>query len=450
MEPWRKELWRSLKDPLFGGFFLLTLLLLGVGLEQSLLHLSTIKHEIAFLTGNLLGLFLGFFFWQNPWRIIPLQLASKIWFLEGLLVGLLVWKQSLPLLFGLGFFFGFLILQLFILGRDYSFEKKISLVGKALIGGNLVLYLLKYIDSRVSLIILALFLAGWHIRVPRKTSFYGSQSLSFSMWQRFLPFWLFLFCFYVLGGFYYHSLLNLHVPSYSYFSLFSLFSYIFGVFLVLYFEKNLFKFVPILILMIMGFSLVLRLSSNLLFASFFTMEFGFGFLDLFALAYLFHYSYTLPEGVIGLSIFPISIFLSSFAFYRFGSSLVKYQWCFSALFLATMPALFCFRYLSEVEAKEKIKALPSKAPSSPPSGQQEKKGDSPLDKEFEELLSQREKEIFLLLLKDYKLKEIAEELHLALGTVKAFCNRIYDKLGVNGKQELCQKFRNSSPTSRES
>ncbi len=40
------------------------------------------------------------------------------------------------------------------------------------------------------------------------------------------------------------------------------------------------------------------------------------------------------------------------------------------------------------------------------------------------------------LVQNKKLKEIAEDLGLAIGTIKALCNRIYEKAGVKGKKEL--------------
>lgn len=57
-----------------------------------------------------------------------------------------------------------------------------------------------------------------------------------------------------------------------------------------------------------------------------------------------------------------------------------------------------------------------------------------------EHLTQREKEIFLLLLNNMKGKEIAERLSISPNTLKKHCGKIYGKLEVENKTELIKVF----------
>ena len=55
-------------------------------------------------------------------------------------------------------------------------------------------------------------------------------------------------------------------------------------------------------------------------------------------------------------------------------------------------------------------------------------------------LSARESEILSLLAKGSLLKEIADELHIGLGTVRTLTGRIYKKLQVHSRAQAAAKY----------
>ncbi|PIC05948.1 hypothetical protein CS060_02745 [Anoxybacillus flavithermus] len=57
-----------------------------------------------------------------------------------------------------------------------------------------------------------------------------------------------------------------------------------------------------------------------------------------------------------------------------------------------------------------------------------------------EQLSEREKQIFFLLLKGYSNKEIAQELILSHHTIKNHINNVFQKLDVKRRSQLIAKF----------
>ena len=57
-------------------------------------------------------------------------------------------------------------------------------------------------------------------------------------------------------------------------------------------------------------------------------------------------------------------------------------------------------------------------------------------------LTQREKEIFLLLLENMKNKDIAEKLRISPNTLKKHCGSIYKKLDMENKTELIKVYGN--------
>ena len=66
-----------------------------------------------------------------------------------------------------------------------------------------------------------------------------------------------------------------------------------------------------------------------------------------------------------------------------------------------------------------------------------------MDKFFEKYeISQREKEIILLLLKGKSNKEIEDALFIAMGTVKNHIYSIYQKIGVKNRAQLITLFKN--------
>ncbi len=56
-----------------------------------------------------------------------------------------------------------------------------------------------------------------------------------------------------------------------------------------------------------------------------------------------------------------------------------------------------------------------------------------------QLLSRRELEVFQLLGRGHTTRQIAEELHVAFGTVQAFCKRIKEKLNLQNATELLRE-----------
>lgn len=61
------------------------------------------------------------------------------------------------------------------------------------------------------------------------------------------------------------------------------------------------------------------------------------------------------------------------------------------------------------------------------------------DNPYEQMLTQREKEVLQLLSKGKLYKQIAADLHISLETVKSHCHNIYEKLHVTTKMEAINK-----------
>jgi DNA-binding NarL/FixJ family response regulator len=59
---------------------------------------------------------------------------------------------------------------------------------------------------------------------------------------------------------------------------------------------------------------------------------------------------------------------------------------------------------------------------------------------YEQMLTQREKEVLELLSKGKLYRQIAQELHISLETVKSHCHNIYDKLHVTTRTEAIIKY----------
>ena len=61
--------------------------------------------------------------------------------------------------------------------------------------------------------------------------------------------------------------------------------------------------------------------------------------------------------------------------------------------------------------------------------------------DLSEKLTRRELQVFYLILANYKTSEIIQELNITLNTVRTYYNHIYQKLFVNSKKELLEKFK---------
>lgn len=57
-------------------------------------------------------------------------------------------------------------------------------------------------------------------------------------------------------------------------------------------------------------------------------------------------------------------------------------------------------------------------------------------------LTEREKDVYLLLVEGFTLKETAEQLGITYATVNTHMTGIYKKLGVNSRAELIINYRN--------
>lgn len=65
-----------------------------------------------------------------------------------------------------------------------------------------------------------------------------------------------------------------------------------------------------------------------------------------------------------------------------------------------------------------------------------------------ERLTQRERQIFDLLLKGLSNRAIASRLGISIKTVETHLSHIYRKLGVAGRIELCAQLRQQNPSGR--
>jgi two-component system, NarL family, response regulator LiaR len=60
--------------------------------------------------------------------------------------------------------------------------------------------------------------------------------------------------------------------------------------------------------------------------------------------------------------------------------------------------------------------------------------------QYNSLLHPQERRILELLAKGFLYKEVGEELHLTINTVKQYCHSIYQKLAVSNRTEAVNKF----------
>ncbi len=462
---------RLLKDGLTRGFILTTLILLGVGLEQGLLNRTPGPNlTIWFLCGNILGLPAGIYLWQRlyPATLFPLY----FWLLEGIAIVTAAWRPIGPVFFISGLIFGVLILHLFLLGKSRSLSSLIPRVGPAIITGNILLALLERLPWPLGLAWLAIALAGWRITRPppqatlSEPGLKGAISFHDEKTRRLSWFWLFFLCFYTLGGLYYSILDHAQgIPNQLIFDLISLALYVLGILLVIFTPRNLLRYTPYLAVALMGISIIIQISpeANSLYA-FPLMDIGFGIMDCLSISVIVAFSQNLTEAAVGFSLFPISIVFGMLISQNITQNAFKdYQWALAVLFLTIIPLGFAARLFRKPQKEDKDKtatllALPpatvvsekSTTDSSPLKISGLNNPSEPVPSYADEVnllriattlgLSEREKEVFMELVQNKKLKEIADDLGLAIGTIKALCNRIYEKAGVKGKKELLKKL----------
>ena len=456
---------RICSDGLTRGFILTTLILLGVGLEQGLLNRAPSQNlTIWFLCGNILGLPMGAYLWGRlyPATLFPLY----FWLLEGIAIVTAAWKPIGPVLFISGLIFGVLILHLFLLGKSRSLSSLIHRVGIAIITGNILLALFEKLPWPLGLAWLAIALAGWRITRPPpeatldETGLKKAISFHDEKTRRLSWFWLFFLCFYTLGGLYYSILDHAYgLPNRMIFDLVSLALYILGILLVIFTPRNLLRYTPYLAVALMGLSIIIQISpeTRSLYA-YPLMDIGFGIMDCLSVSVILAFSQNLTEAAIGFALFPVSIVFGMLISQNITQNPFKdYQWALSVLFLTIIPLGFAARLFKKTQKEDRSATLLALPPAATTSS--EKVTDPPL-LEFSASnmplrpvlsntdqvnllriattlgLSDREKEVFMELVQNKKLKEIAEDLGLAIGTIKALCNRIYEKAGVKGKKEL--------------
>ncbi len=442
-----------LNDPLARGFLLATILLLGVGLEQGLLCQSPCKdRSLFFLVGNLLGLPLAVFIWRTfyPGSILPLL----AWPLEGFLVAASAWKPLPEFSFFQGLFLGTLLLHLAMFAHGRKFSTIIEYTGVGIIAGNLALYCLKWLPAPMGLTWLAVALAACRIKRPGALpSFLAGRPLP-SSWLRW--FWILFFGFYTLGGLYY-TLLSDANPALDQdlFDILSLVLYLVGIMVAIVMRNRLARLIPYLAITVMGLGLIMQISPATASAwSLSMMDLGFGIMDCFSIAFILCFSESMALEAMGFSIYPVSIILGMFLTgENFPRLILDYQWSLSFLFLMIIPASFCTRFLHEdPDGNQQLLALPCRPGEYPPAFvdtnigakmDEEGKGRSDNNGLVSQVadsisLSEREREVFFKLSEGRKLKEIAEDLGIALGTVKALSNRIYEKAGVRGRKELAR------------
>ncbi len=459
---------RIFRDGLTRGFILTTLILLGVGLEQGLLNRTPSQNlTIWFLCGNILGLPIGAYLWGRlyPATLFPLY----FWLLEGIAIVTAAWRPIGPVFLISGLIFGILILHLFLLGKSRSLSSLIHRVGIAIITGNILLALFEKLPWPLGLAWLAIALAGWRITRPppeatlSEPTLKGAISLLDENTRRLSWFWLFFLCFYTLGGLYYSILDQAQgLPSQSIFDLVSLALYVLGILLVIFTPRYLLRYTPYLAVALMGLSIIIQISpeTRSLYA-YPLMDIGFGIMDCLSISVILAFSQNLTQATLGLSIFPVSIVFGLLISQNITQNLFKdYQWALAVLFLTIIPLGFAARLLKKTQKEDTSATLLALPPATNTS---EKVTDPPL-LEFSASnnplrpvlsntdqvnllriattlgLSDREKEVFMELVQNKKLKEIAEDLGLAIGTIKALCNRIYEKAGVKGKKELLKKL----------
>ena len=417
------------------GFVIIVIFFLGVGLEQAFLTQPRPALEYAFLGGVLLGLGLGVFLLPR----LPFPIHSQARFLSvvsGLLAGLFLWKEWLLLSLLAGLSSGMIFLTLYPFTRNKPFEDLLREMAWGIILGNLAIFVLKFLPRLPAVLFLSFLIASWR---PQR----GEGASFFPLFERpsadFVALAFFVFFFYTIGGLYYLAIFEPErVP---FFHLFSPLAYILGLGL-LWWGRRALSYVPVALITVLGLTLIYQFARpQLSWVSLIGLELTFGAGDLFALSAIFVLAKSLGEVALGIALFPLAILAGTAFLLFFPLALQKYQGAFFLIFLAFLPGAWLSRTLLKGEGpwrrEEPRKGLPQGPALALPAGE----GPAP---SWKEVLSPREKEICELLLEGYKLREIAQELGLALGTVKALCNRIYEKLDVQNKKELCERFGSES------
>ncbi len=446
---------KVLKDPLIRGFILTTALLLGVGLEQSLIFsLPSDSMMEWFLAGNLAGLVLGILVWQRlyPQSLIPLY----TWQIAGLLVAASAWKTMPWLFFLQGLTLGTLLIHLYFLAKEFDFHIIATKVCLGIGIGNLLLMALRAVPKPLGLVWLAVALAGWRIKRPA-----ADPSGSQEKWKNIRTiswFWTFFLCFYCLGGLYFSCLAkSAHQSNQVVLSVVTLGTYLLGLVAVAILSRHYIRLFPFLATAIMGISLLLQLPQRPWFLTQLSlMDLSFGIMDCFSVAFIFAFSPNIIQATIGLSIFPASIIIGLGANRHCSSNQsTGCIWALALLFIGLIPLYYISvsSWRLKKGCKGTVPALPAPSKTEAVSLSQQshenvhdvkdtsyylpkEHGLSTLSRKLG--LSPREQQVLQGLASGMKLKDIAEELEVATGTVKTLSSRIYEKAGVKNKKKLLE------------
>jgi len=491
-----------LDDPIVRGFVLTTILLLGLCLEQSLLNQPFIQNiASSFLVGNLIGYPVAIFLWRIFYQKVNIPLYS--WPLEAFLVVFFALKPLPIISLVIGIVFPLLLLHLFLLAH-YSvyasdFNAIILRVAFGIGLGNFLLLVFQYVPYPLGIGWLSVALAAWRIRCPSTRAIIKPFS-KHQLDKKYLIFLIFLFLFYTVGGLYYELLKGLSSKNLAILDEFNYILYVVGLAASVPLARFQKELIPFIAITIMGGALLFMTPPfNISPYSVSAMELSFGMMDSYSIAYIFSAANGLEEVSLGLGIFPFSI-LTNMLILNHLPPVFDIRWGLGFLFLTLIPLSLLTRSSSSVRRRRKVSppfVLPTPTPENNTfedileieklereslkrlSSNKGKMGcghlncdvdiDADTDAEVEVAidetdteaqihdqnikmdleslvqvlnLTSREQEIFALLVKGKKLKEIAKELDIALGTIKALTSRIYEKADVDNREELFKKWMN--------
>ncbi|WP_459875740.1 LuxR C-terminal-related transcriptional regulator [Desulfothermus naphthae] len=443
---------RIFNDPIVRGFILTTLILLGVGLERSLLNEDTNQiGSCFFLLGNILGYPVGIWIWRfYPKSKLPLY----FWQIESCLIAFTLLKGKIfaPFLFFvIGLFFPLLLIHLFLLmNSDLILKNYVKKIGIGILIGNILLFFLAKFSYPLNIIWLCIAIASWRIKRPEDNPFVRVVNSSSFLDKTYFFFLISLLFFYTIGGLYYNLLESFSFNSFIYFDELSYGLYILGIICTILLASIEDRMPPFLAISIMGCVLLFMMPpSSISPYGIGVMDFSFGIMDAYSIAFMFFQASSFFELALGLSLYPLAILLNIISL-RYGviERNIDIKLSLIFLFLTLIPLSLFTKKRFYKKKTSAILALPPSEKNKVKEIKQipndEEKLNRSFDPEITQIatiigLSDREKDVFYKLIKEKKLKEIAQELNLALGTVKALSSRIYEKAEVKNRIELKNK-----------
>ncbi len=439
-------------DSIVRGFILTTLILLGVGLERSLLNGDADEVETCFfLVGNIIGYLPGTWIWRlYPKSKLPLY----FWQIESCLIALTLVRNKIFLLFLffiIGMLFPILLIHIFLLmNNELTLKDYIKKIGLGILIGNILLFFLKKFFYPLNIILLCIAIANWRIKRPEDNPFVKGVNSSPFLDKSYFFFLISLLFFYTIGGLHFNLLQSFSCSSFIYFDELSYGLYILGIICAILLANMEDKVLPFLAISIMGCVLLFMMPpSSISPYGISVMDFSFGIMDSYSTAFIFFQSSSFFELALGMILYPLAILLNIiFLRYGFIEKSIDIKLSLIFLFLTLIPlSLFTKKRFHKKETSGMLALPPSEKNKVKEINQRpdnEEKLNRSFDPEIAQIatilgLSEREKDVFFKLIKEKKLKEIAEELNLALGTVKALSSRIYEKAQVKNRIELKNK-----------